>query len=528
MARVAYFSCMKHWVAYVIFVACLVVGLLTYKSYGLSWDDGAQHDIGEMTYFYIAKGDTALFTFKDKDYGVAFELPVVAMEQLWGLTSGHDVFTFRHLMVHLFFLLSSLFIYFFVIRLYNKKWLALAVMFLYIFQPVIYAHSFFNSKDIPMLAMFVICFWALLFFHQRQSILRLLLLALTTAFLLNLRLSGLFFIAMVGLYFFIQFFNKENITNNETISRGKTLLHFSLYLVAAFLLLWGTWPHLWHAPFHKLALAVQAMTHFRWGDNLLLFGHIINSTNLPFYYIPAWIILNNSVVIMLACMASFIFIPIIFIKKMKQLNTISLFNMLVWTLVIGTLCSIFILRPVLYDSWRQFFYLAPFLLLCATSFFYYLLKIKKAQWIVWSLLIYVSVHYAVSVATLFPYSHMYFTEWENKSKLNHLRTHYEMDYWGTVYAEAHKYILANDHRKKVPIKVNTTSGTMARYILPPEDEKRVIVSYTEGDYFITCFRYHPNGHPEYDGKKILFEIKRYNNIICRVYDLRADSSETPK
>ena len=92
----------------VLFVAALVVALPLWQDFGLSWDELAQWDMGQMSYAYVFRGDEALLSFRNNDYGVAFELPLIMLEKILGLEDTRDVYLMRHLATHVFFLLGAL------------------------------------------------------------------------------------------------------------------------------------------------------------------------------------------------------------------------------------------------------------------------------------------------------------------------------------------------------------------------------------------------------------------------------------
>src|SRR5208337_472707 len=96
------------------FFSLLILGLNSYRQYGISWDDPFQRLTGAVTVNYLAKRFSVLAflasqyesvpplnTYKDRDYGVAFEAPAFALEQLLRLTDYRDIYMFRHLLIFL-------------------------------------------------------------------------------------------------------------------------------------------------------------------------------------------------------------------------------------------------------------------------------------------------------------------------------------------------------------------------------------------------------------------------------------------
>ena len=97
----------KHLVACLVFATSLVLGCVVFGDYGIAWDEPLQRDIGQQSFNYLFKGDKTLNKFKDRDYGVAVELPLLFLEQTYLSHDTRDIYRMRHLTVHLFFLLLA-------------------------------------------------------------------------------------------------------------------------------------------------------------------------------------------------------------------------------------------------------------------------------------------------------------------------------------------------------------------------------------------------------------------------------------
>jgi hypothetical protein len=96
---------LKYAIQILFFLVLLALGLSIYRDYGISWDDSHQRLSGAVTLKYIVervapsllKGRAntlpPLNEFKDRDYGIAFEAPAVALEKMLGITDTKEVFT---------------------------------------------------------------------------------------------------------------------------------------------------------------------------------------------------------------------------------------------------------------------------------------------------------------------------------------------------------------------------------------------------------------------------------------------------
>ena len=146
----------------ILFVISLVIGMMVYKDYGVAWDDPIQRDLGLVSYNYAFHKDQTLNTIADRDYGVAFELVLIGIERYLDLSDSRDIYLSRHLSIHVFFLLSAFMAYVLFYRLFRSNIIACLGFLALVFHPRIYAHSFFNSKDVPFLSAILI---AIVFAH---------------------------------------------------------------------------------------------------------------------------------------------------------------------------------------------------------------------------------------------------------------------------------------------------------------------------------------------------------------------------
>ncbi|MEE9383971.1 MAG: hypothetical protein V3V08_11220 [Nannocystaceae bacterium] len=89
------------------FLSLLVVGLIVYGDYGVSWDEPIQrHRSGQIPLDYVARvwasGELSPYPI-DYAYGPLFSLGATALERLTGLVDPHDFYRQRHLVSFGFF-----------------------------------------------------------------------------------------------------------------------------------------------------------------------------------------------------------------------------------------------------------------------------------------------------------------------------------------------------------------------------------------------------------------------------------------
>jgi len=146
---------------YIIFLALLLIYVIAsfslLKDFGITWDEPVQQYIGKVNSDYI-HGRTDKLEDLPEDlnyYGPFFE------------TLNYDFSTslmdsFRMLQVDAFHILiilsfsAGVFFFFKLVRLiYGSETALFASLFLFL-NPILFAHSHYNSKDIPLVAGFTI------------------------------------------------------------------------------------------------------------------------------------------------------------------------------------------------------------------------------------------------------------------------------------------------------------------------------------------------------------------------------------
>ena len=178
-----------------------VVGAAVAGDYGLGADAYGQRNIASNSISYAAGDREALFgeqhAYVDRFYGLAFELPLLLAERLLGLQDFPDIYLMRHLLTHLFFIAGGFCCGLLAWRMFNNRWLALLAMLLFLLHPRLYAHSFFNSKDLPFAVMFVIALYLMHRAFRRDTLGSFVLLGVVVGLAANMRPFALLFMPAV-------------------------------------------------------------------------------------------------------------------------------------------------------------------------------------------------------------------------------------------------------------------------------------------------------------------------------------------
>ena len=509
----------RHSLAIGIFLVSFITGVSVFENFGIAWDDPSQHTTGEMAYNYMFAGDTSYNSYINRDYGVAFQVPLIMVEKILGLQDTRDIYNMRQLVTHLFFLLCTFFFYLLVYYLYKSRTLAITGYLLLLITPRIYAQSFFNSKDIPFMSMFILCFFACAIAFRSGKTKYHILFGALSGLLISIRVMGILVPFVITFFAIIDSIKDKN--------KMKTIVNYLCYLVACFGILVLTWPFLWEDPVRNFMTAFADMSKFRWDNTILVFGEEIHSLKLSWTYIPLWFGLTLPISYLLLGFTGVVFLVINFIKHPLTffLNTTERNPLLYSFFFIGPVLAVIVLHSVVYDGWRQLYFIYPPFLLLAVYGLSGLLKIRARIGHffvpVLSLLIFLSVLSTASfMVRAHPFEDIYFNGLL-PSRDQYLRKSFDLDYWGTSYKQALEYIAAHDTSGKITVKVANWPGVVNDMILKEEDRKRItfVENTADAGYFISNYRWHPEDYDFPPDQKV-FNIQVMNSDLCSVWKLK--------
>lgn len=505
----------KHYIALILLGIFTIIGVIVSDDYGMSWDEPVQREMGLVSYNYIAKGDTRIHTYIEKDHGVGFELPLVLIEYALGQEDTEDIYATRHLVTHLFFLLGAFIFYLLSSKLFNSKTIGIIAFLALVCHPRLYAQSFVNSKDIPFLVAFIFSLSACYRAYLKKDTVSHILLGIAIGYATSIRMMSLIFIAIILFFILIDLLRAKQ-------NKQSRLLAFTnpiTFLVATAITTFIFWPMLWIRPFANFAEAYVDMSKFRWANSLLFDGEMIFSLELPWYYLPKYMFITTPILWLIAGVGGMIYTIVNAIRK--PINCITdankrfiLTNLLVFT---GTLSAIIVLDSVVYDGWRHVYYIYPALLIMTMATLHYLQqKVRVKHLVVITCTIQV-ISTGIYMVRNHPYQMTYFNRFVSHDD-EYLRYHYEMDYWGIAIKDAHMFLLDYDTSSEIKV-YNTLAPIYNNYLtLSKQERERIqLVGCNDGAvYFITNFRGHPQ---EFDYPEKIYEVKAQGSTILAVYKM---------
>jgi hypothetical protein len=503
----------QRYLGIILLVIACVIALISYDEYGISWDEAAQRNIGNVSAKYVFSDNKDLLKLKDRDYGVAFELPLIIIEKALDLRDSRSIFLMRHLVTHFFFLISSFFGFLLIDFLYKNKLLATIGFLLIVLHPRLYAHSFFNTKDIPFMAMFLICLYLNSVAFRKKQNKYFFLLGIGVGLLINLRIMGMLLFSLIPFFLMIDVFKEKNYKVNIKLG----LIFISTTIVTLYI----SWPFLWSNPLENFVFAFKNMARFRWGGSVLFNGQYIKATELSWDYIPRWFSITTPIFYLIAGLLGSILLgfhffknPSVYLSNSKQRN-----NLFFLICFLSPVVSVIIFRSVLYDGWRHLYFIYPsFVLLCIYGLNILYEKNMKKIVVIVSFIPFIFIGFFM--IKNHPFQHVYFNELVDTKSPEYLRKQFELDYWGTSYKQSLEYILKYDHSPSINVSVENNPGFGNRQILTFKERKRIkFVKLQKATYFITNYRWHPQDYTNLNQGE-WHSIKVGNNTINTIFRLR--------
>ena len=380
-------------------------------------------------------------------------------------------------------------------------------------------YSFFNSKDTVLLASFAVSSWTLVRLLEKRSPSRAAAHGLACAITVDLRLVGLLLPIVTLLLLGTEWVRGGR--SRGLLRRVGAIAGVYASSLTAFAVL--LWPQLWHAPAGQLLAALGRVGRARQGANAfaLFRGEFVPVDALPWHYLPTWMALTLSPFVV-ALFAVGLPVVVYGLWRRPLWAEANRWPLLFLALLLLPLAAVAILRPVLYDGWRHFYFVTPALLtvglLGARDLVVARPRLRPA---LAALLALGVAHGLYAVARDHPHQHVYF----NGLAPADLERAFELDYWGLSFRDGLEQVLALEPEGAVQVAVSDSPGALNAWILPKDQRDRLhFVPGPQARYFLSNHRqpeHHRRflaGEPPYD-RPVHF-VRAGNARLLGVYDLR--------
>jgi hypothetical protein len=347
------------------FAMFLAAGLLSFRDFGIATDEGTMDALGHDAYQYVFHGAQWPTNPAWRYHGTMIELPMQIIENLVAdrddkATQYKRVFT-QHFVVFLSFLAGLAALYALAKKHFGDwRWALLCTLFLFL-TPRFFAHAFYNSRDIPMLALFTLSMLTLVRAAERKTVLRVVLHAAATGAALALRMPSLIILVLTALVFGMDILRRH--IAGVPLEPRRTASLLALYVACVALFTVAFWPFLWEDPIGHFLEAYRFMRSL--GGQTVFMGHTFD--RLPWGYIPLWMALTIPVVYSLLWICGIAGGVAEFVRRPKALTESRLRELLFLAWLFLPILSIFVTGAGIYNEWRHVFFIYPAFLLLAVS-----------------------------------------------------------------------------------------------------------------------------------------------------------------
>ncbi|MCW3122069.1 MAG: glycosyltransferase family 39 protein, partial [Flavipsychrobacter sp.] len=257
----------------VLFLIALIIGFLTYKDYGICWDEPYQRAPAILSYNYIMYGNQDLFIKASDNHGAGFEILLVLIEKWMRITDSRDIYFMRHLVSNIFFLIGVFAGYVLLFRLFKNRFIASLGFVMLAFMPRIYAHSFFNTKDVPFLAMIIIALAIAQIAFEKDKSWLFFVLGVSIGYATSIRIMGIMLALFIVLFLIADIIFKRMDKEKPT----RQLLHMLLFSLGFCIFLYIPWPFIWKHPVSLFIESFGKMSHYKWIGGVLFDGKLLMS-----------------------------------------------------------------------------------------------------------------------------------------------------------------------------------------------------------------------------------------------------------
>ena len=145
-------------------------------------------------------------------FPVFYEFVLVSICKFLNINDSKDIFLTAHRLNYFLFFLSLLVFFRLMKKRFESSFFALTGITFLILSPRIFAESYYNSRDIFFLCLFIFYSNSLINFLNNKNLKNTLLFSFFTALLLNAKILGLIPIGIFGLLFTFNFLNTKKNT----------------------------------------------------------------------------------------------------------------------------------------------------------------------------------------------------------------------------------------------------------------------------------------------------------------------------
>ena len=516
-----------------------VVGIAVLDDYGMPGDEVTHREMAISNADYIATGSTDLLYRKDyRYYGIAFDVSLLMLvERVFGLQDSRAIYLTRHIIMHLFFIVGGFACGILAYRMLGSRWVALLAMLMFLLHPRLYAHSFFNVKDIPFAVVLLIALYLTHRAFRRDTLGAFLLCGIVVGLAINMRPFGLILLPMILVM------RGLDLWQAGRGERRRILASIGIFAAAALAITYISHPYYWESPLRFIELIRVMSQHPTLRDNLFM-GAIYRSDAVPWNYIPVWFAITAPpVALPLGALGAAAICWQTAAHPLRALrDRETRFRILLLGCFAMPVAVVIILQSNIYGGWRQMYFLwAPFCLLVAVGL-HTIANIRIGegsgkigerlpQWVRGGGRLHMarrSLAYGVvgvglittltAMAALHPHQQVYFNPLVDTKTPGALANRYDLDYFRVAHRQLFEHLLV----RYPDGALNVWPRHIRRaQILPSSDSERfVFTERSEADFYFYRRIHHWRDTP---APPMFHSVQAYGSAIAYILAPKSDA-----
>ena len=466
-------------IAYI--VIYIIIGVSTFKDYGMSTDEEAQREHSLVSYKYICEeylgrdlsGYGVFSNIPDledyagaKYYGVLLQLPFVVIEDIYNFSlQTRAIYLVRHLGTFCYCCLGFIFFYLFLKKIFKNRGYAFFGLQLISLYPRFFGEKFYNIKDMVFAATCCLSYYGIALYLENGRKIRYGILAgLFFAICTSSRMMGAMFPIILAAYLLLQdirnkAFSKEKVRLGRfsVPSWLERVIDYCSIIVAYFAFWYLFTPAAWGKD--VLKTFYEAFTYFgyygAWNGKSLFAGKNLPPEKMPWHYIYTWIGITVPVYYIVLFFIGHAYwfkgaagIKDWFEKTLTENKYISLSAAMFW----GPSVLVALHMIKIYNSWRHlYFIMCPFVVLAVYGLKFIMefdagkitTVIKKASICIIALCMVIQVRW---LCINHPYQYLYFNEIGKP-----VASQFDRDYFMVTDYDLLKYLLATDESECITV-----------------------------------------------------------------------------
>ena len=463
------------------FISLFVIGVMNFRQYGISWEAPALRLNGGNSVIYVAdllKLNVVPEYYRQfapmgangmADHGVAYDMILIVVERLLRISEPMQIYQTRTFINFLVFMIGTISIYFMAYRRLSSRNLAILASLIFVLSPRIFAAGFYSPSDMVFTSFFALGVNLSIRYLNNPTWHSAILAGFSCGFATDIRLLGIIIFPIIT----ILYFTEKIFGSPVKISRFK---HLGSYLGSGFISIYLFFPFLWADPFNRFIEVFNSLSRYNWQGRNLYFGELISANDLPWHYIPVWILITTPLFYLFLFSVGVVKIVYNF-TRVKSLTFAVIQDLIFLGIVFLPILTVIVLNSTLYDTWRHLFFIYPFIVIVATIGWSYSFKRKFVNVNLNTFKVIITSTVLISIASWMitnnPNQNLYFNSLAGKSNL---QQNWEMDYLGLSNKEGLRYLFSIDDSPVINVAVvSFTPFDMSLKALPEEFSRRISV-----------------------------------------------------